>query len=212
MGLQEISSSSLPVPTTRQPTNDQDPRSDTLWNHWCWLCWAHKVSGDKEDARLTPEARPYRPRRDAAVAARLYCGCYFLLWFQVIKPSDIQRTLNCDSTWTLWTMESLNYVICSLRLFFVFKLFSVLSLKQFPLFTCTSLSKAHGGVCRKLDHSIGLLMFILSRTANLWRRLFLSEWQRSRYSTCYCEIEYVCYFSVSNIVLANQLMFIQGVP
>ena len=65
--------------------------------------------------------------------------------------------------------------------------------------------------CRKLENSIGLLMFILSRTANLWRRLFLSEWQRSRYSTCYCEIEYVCYFSVSNIVLANQLMFIQGV-
>ena len=55
-------------------------------------------------------------------------------------------------------------------------------------------------------------MFILSRTANLGRRLYLSEWQRSRYSTCYCEIEYVCYFSVSNIVLANQLMFIQGVP
>ena len=66
--------------------------------------------------------------------------------------------------------------------------------------------------CRKLDNSIGFLMFILSRAANLWRRLFLSEWQRSRYSTCYCEIEYVCYFSVSNIVLANQLMFIQGVP
>ena len=67
-------------------------------------------------------------------------------------------------------------------------------------------------LCRKLDNSIGFLMFILSPAANLWRRLFLPEWQRSRYSTCYCEIEYVCYCSVSNIVLANQLMFIQGVP
>ena len=58
--------------------------------------------------------------------------CYDFKWLSLV--------LNCDSTWTLWTMESLNYVICSLRLFFVFKLFSVLRLKQFPLFTCTSLS------------------------------------------------------------------------
>ena len=47
-------------------------------------------------------------------------------------------------------------------------------------------------------------MFISSRTVNLRRRLFLSEWQRSRYATCDWETEYLSYFSQS-------AMFIQGV-
>lgn len=54
-------------------------------------------------------------------------------------------------------------------------------------------------------------MFILSRSVNLRKRLLLSLWQRTCYATFDCEIEYLCYFSVSNIVSASQLMFIQGV-